>query len=90
MSNGKFASTKIGFPLKKSNSIGNKLLPWGKKNALLLKNDYSMVWKVREALTRARAVMDDIGMSLGAKAGLKETRRTFSGSSAFWMYFTAV
>ena len=44
---------------------------------------YSIVWKVRDALTRAKAVTQFIGMSFGAKDGLKLARRILSGSSDF-------
>ena len=51
---------------------------------------YSIVWKVREALTRARAVMADIGISFGANEGLKLARQTMPGVSDLRMYLTAV
>ncbi len=65
----------IGLAKRSSSILWRASLSWERTSSLM---SYSIVWKVREALTRARAVIEDIGMSLGAKAGLKDTRRTLS------------
>lgn len=51
---------------------------------------YSIVWKVMLAFTRARAVMDDDGMSCGSKLTFSEARRTYPLTGDLRKYLTVV